>query len=132
MRYSRSLLGLCFIVLCMSISLPVSLLPCFHHPSPAVSSSLSTNGIIYRAQLFFQSIITICTIWGNRKGQKGASLVAQMIKNLPAIRRPCLDPWVRRSPGEENGYPLQYSCLESSTDRGLTGLTASNQKLLIF
>ena len=23
-----------------------------------------------------------------------------------------------RSPGEENGYPLQYSCLESSMDRG--------------
>ena len=22
-----------------------------------------------------------------------------------------------RSPGEENGYPLQYSCLENSTDR---------------
>ena len=38
------------------------LLSCFHHPTPAVSSSLSTNGILYRAQLFFQSIITICTI----------------------------------------------------------------------
>ena len=24
----------------------------------------------------------------------------------------------RRSPGEGNGYPLQYSCLENSTDRG--------------
>ena len=23
-----------------------------------------------------------------------------------------------RSPGEENGYPLQYSCLENSMDRG--------------
>ena len=23
-----------------------------------------------------------------------------------------------RSPGEGNGYPLQYSCLENSTDRG--------------
>ena len=22
------------------------------------------------------------------------------------------------SPGEENGYPLQYSCLENSRDRG--------------
>ena len=22
------------------------------------------------------------------------------------------------SPGEENGYPLQYSCLENSSDRG--------------
>ena len=25
---------------------------------------------------------------------------------------------LRRSPGEKNGYPLQYSCLDSSTDRG--------------
>ena len=24
----------------------------------------------------------------------------------------------RRSPGEENGYPLQYSCLENPMDRG--------------
>ena len=23
-----------------------------------------------------------------------------------------------RSPGEGNGYPLQYSCVETSTDRG--------------
>ena len=23
-----------------------------------------------------------------------------------------------KSPGEENGYPLQYSCLETSMDRG--------------
>ena len=24
---------------------------------------------------------------------------------------------LRRSPGEENGYPVQYSCLENSMDR---------------
>ena len=28
------------------------------------------------------------------------------------------DPWVRRSPGEGNGDPLQYSCLGYPTDRG--------------
>ena len=27
-------------------------------------------------------------------------------------------PGSRRSPGEGNGYPLQYSCLENSMDRG--------------
>ena len=26
-------------------------------------------------------------------------------------------PGSRRSPGKENGYPLQYSCLEKSMDR---------------
>ena len=33
-------------------------------------------------------------------------------------RRPRFNPWVRRSPGEENGNPLQYSCLENYMDRG--------------
>ena len=27
-------------------------------------------------------------------------------------------PGLGRSPGEENGYPFQYSCLENSMDRG--------------
>ena len=27
-------------------------------------------------------------------------------------------PGLRRSPGEVNGYPLQYSCLENPMDRG--------------
>ena len=27
-------------------------------------------------------------------------------------------PGSERSPGEENGYPLQYPCLENSMDRG--------------
>ena len=48
-----------------------------------------------------------------------ASLVAQMVKNLPALQ----GNWVwslgwEDSPGEGNGYPLQYSCLENSMDRG--------------
>ena len=31
---------------------------------------------------------------------------------------PCLIPGLGRSPGEGNGYPLQYSGLENSMDRG--------------
>ena len=31
---------------------------------------------------------------------------------------PGLIPGWRRSPGEKNSYPLQYSCLENPTDRG--------------
>ena len=27
-------------------------------------------------------------------------------------------PWLGRSPGKRNGYPLQYSCLDNPTDRG--------------
>lgn len=29
-----------------------------------------------------------------------------------------LIPGLRRSPGEENGYPLQHSCLENPMNRG--------------
>ena len=32
-------------------------------------------------------------------------------------------PWSGRSPGEENGNPLQYSCLENPMDRGAWGAT---------
>ena len=86
----------------------------------------------------------------------GASLVAQLVKNLPAMQetpiwflgqeihwrrerlptplffglpwwlrrwrihkqceRPGFDPGLERSPGEEKGYPLQYSGLENSMD----------------
>ena len=31
---------------------------------------------------------------------------------------PALIPRLGRSPGEGNGYPLQYSCLENSMNRG--------------
>ena len=31
---------------------------------------------------------------------------------------PCLIPALRTSPGEGNGNPLQYFCLENSMDRG--------------
>ena len=41
-----------------------------------------------------------------------------VIKNLPANAGDMgLIPGLERSPGEENGNPLQYSCLENPTDR---------------
>ena len=36
---------------------------------------------------------------------------------------PGLIPGLGRSPGEGNGNPLQYSCLENSTDRGAWWVT---------
>ena len=45
------------------------------------------------------------------------SLVTQRVKDQPAMQRPGFDPSVERSPGERNGYPLQYSHLVSSTDK---------------
>ena len=48
-----------------------------------------------------------------------ASLVAQMGKNPSANAGNLgLIPGSRRSPEEGNGYPVQYTCLENSMDRG--------------
>ena len=47
----------------------------------------------------------------------GAFLVAQRLKRLPPVQ----ETWVRslgRFPGEGNGSPLQYSCLENPMDGG--------------
>ena len=45
-----------------------------------------------------------------------------VVKNLPAkagdIRDVGSIPGLGRSPGERNGYPLRYSCLENPMDRG--------------
>ena len=41
-----------------------------------------------------------------------------MVKNCLKCRRPEFDPWSGRSPGEGNGNPLQFYCLENSMDRG--------------
>ena len=53
---------------------------------------------------------------------KRASQVALVVKNLPAnagdVRDTGSIPESRRSPGEGNGNPLQYSCLENSMGRG--------------
>ena len=51
-----------------------------------------------------------------------ASLVALALKSLPASTEDLRDAdtisgW-GRSPGEEHGNPLQYSCLENPMDRG--------------
>jgi len=64
-------------------------------------------------------IKVVCTTRSAPRGHHlGASGVAQMVKNLPAVP----EIWVR-SLGQEDpletemDYPLQYSCLENSMDR---------------
>ena len=44
---------------------------------------------------------------------------SSVVKNLPANAGDAhFNPGSRRAPGEENGKPLQYSCLENPIDRG--------------
>ena len=61
-----------------------------------------------------------------------------MVKNLPVsagdIRDAGSIPGSGRHPGEENGNPLQYSCLENPMDRGarqatVHGVTKSQTQL---
>ena len=48
-----------------------------------------------------------------------ASLVAQMVKRLPAMREIWVQSLGREDPrGEGNGNPLQHSCLENPMDGG--------------
>ena len=39
-------------------------------------------------------------------------------KESACMGRPGFEPWVRKIPGEGNGFPLQYSFLENAIDRG--------------
>ena len=55
-----------------------------------------------------------------------ATMVAQLVKNLPTMKEAAcnagdldLIPESGRPPGEGNGNPLQYSCLENPMDRGV-------------
>ena len=56
----------------------------------------------------------------------GASLVAQLVKNLTAMWETCVRSlgW-EDSPGEGKGYPLQYSSLENSMNCIAHGVTKS-------
>ena len=65
-------------------------------------------------------------VWASLVGQLvknlpaiGASLAAQMAKNLPALQETQVQSLGQEdSPGEGNGNSLQYFCLENSTGRG--------------
>ena len=70
------------------------------------STSLSgkpQNGLSLASPLF------TCPVLVNR-----ASLVAQMVKNLPAIRRPGFDPWVRKIPWRREWQPTPVFLPEES------------------
>ena len=85
---------------------------------------LSQEGRVYTGSA--QAIKTCYTLWR-------ASLVAQMVKHLPAMQ----ETWVRspglgRSPGEGNGNPLQYSCLDNPMDGGVTVCQLGSNQMALF
>ena len=60
---------------------------------------------------------------GEVRCEAWASLVAQLVKNLPTVRETLGSiPGLGRSPGGGHGNPLQYSCLENPCgQRSLAG-----------
>ena len=64
---------------------------------------------------FFNTCSSYDTVllWRVHRIVSWASLVAQKVKNLPAMQ----ETWVQ-FPGEGNGLPLQCSSMENSMDRG--------------
>ena len=67
----------------------------------------------------------------------GASLMAQTVKDLPAMQKTWVWSLGWEDPGEGNGYTLQYSCLENSMDKGaqwatVLGVTKSQIRLSDF
>ena len=59
-----------------------------------------------------------------------ASLLAQMVKNLPAMWETQVRSLDKEdSPGGGNGYPLQYFCLENSMDRGAWQAIVGSQRV---
>ena len=61
--------------------------------------------------------------------------MAQTVKHLPTmretrVRSPGPIPGAGRSPGEENGNPLQYSCLENSMGGGVWWATVHGEEEL--
>ena len=60
-----------------------------------------------------------------------ASLVAQMVKNLPAVQRPEFDPWVRKIPWRREQLPTPvFLPGESHGLRSLTGYSSQWHKEL--
>ena len=61
----------------------------------------------------------IVVTWLTDKSEEArASLVAQMVKDLPVMWKTRFDLWVRKILWKGNGNPLQHSGLENLMDRG--------------
>ena len=67
--------------------------------------------------------VSVMTITISVSDDKGASLVAQLVKNPTAMRYSI--PGLGRSPLEQKGYPLQCSGLENSMDCTVHGVAKS-------
>ena len=110
---------------------------CLHFDHKYLLTEIYTEEIIHQIYknkcktMFTEAFITtqknklhfFCLVYQQQEHfLQGTSLVFPVVKNLPTnagdIRDVGSNPGWRRSPGEGNGNPLQYSRLESPMDRG--------------
>ena len=79
----------------------------------------------------YTQLLSPVWMWHHGVVAHGASQVVLLLKYLPAnagdVRDTASISRSGRSPGEEYGHPLQYSCLENPMDRG--ALRATVQKV---
>ena len=101
-------------------------------PEPARSLSLhwAVTGARPHPQLPVSAAVFICVLSGSVRDSQAyptpntyrlalyRDLVAQMVKNPPAMQETWVPPLSREDPLEGHGHPLQCSCLETPTDRG--------------
>ena len=79
-------------------------------------SQTKTNTILYHlhgVSQIYNKLVNLSGFPGGSYGKESACTAGD----------PGLIPESRRAPGEGNGYPLQYSCLENSKDKGSWGAT---------
>ena len=88
--------------------------------------------ITFSLHKLIQSVLCMITVkfYGYSKDIIWTSLLAQLIKNPPTNAGDSVSiPGSGRSPGEGNGTPLQYSCLENSMgQRSLLGYSPWDHK----
>ena len=65
-----------------------------------------------------KSVFTETEFLGQNTGEKGFPGGSEGKESACNARDPGLNPGLGRSPGEGNGYPLQYSCLGNPMHRG--------------
>ena len=83
----------------------------------------SSSFFFLKIVLAIQSLLYFYTnlkIFLHQFSEKGSSQMAQTVKNLPTMQ----ETWIwslgqEDPPGEGNGYPFQYCCLQNSMDWGV-------------
>ena len=107
----RFALSHCFLTALPSTPLPPLFYNDFNHCSTAAHETPKSDPTSWACSRFLphktmNKVITVCI----------NKFPGNSVKHCLKGGRPGFNPW-RRSPGEGNGNPLQYSCLENPMDR---------------